>query len=225
MWGMAGWTGSEDDGELLGRLRDLARKRPRYGYRRLHRLLRRERMLVNRKRIYRIYKAAGLKVRRRSRRKLRLIRASAAAAGLPPKPAMLDGLRARLPRRRSAHSHAQRHRRVHARVPRHRGRHVAPLAARRARARRAGVACRSRCASTTGPEFISNNFEAWASAHGVTLDYIQPNKPTQNGHVESFKGRFRKRVLAQSAFPRSRALARRSSCGALTNYTAVQNSK
>lgn len=52
-----------------------------------------------------------------------------------------------------------------------------------------------------GPEFISMKLDAWASRHGVKLDFIQPGKPTQNAHVESFNGRFRDECLAQSNFP------------------------
>lgn len=58
----------------MARLRALASERPRFGYRRLHVLLRREGQAVNRKLVYRLYKAAGLAVRRRSRRKLRTSR-------------------------------------------------------------------------------------------------------------------------------------------------------
>ena len=60
-----------DAQDLVERLRQLAAERPRFGYRRLHVLLRREGHAVNRKRIYRLYRAAGLVVRRRTRRKLR----------------------------------------------------------------------------------------------------------------------------------------------------------
>jgi putative transposase len=59
----------EDDVELIERIRALASERPRYGYRRIHALLRREGRVVNRKLVYRLYKAAGLAVRRRSRRR------------------------------------------------------------------------------------------------------------------------------------------------------------
>lgn len=63
-----------DDVELVERLRHFAAERPRFGYRRLHVLLRREGRGINKKRVYRLYKSAGLAVRRRGRRKLRLTR-------------------------------------------------------------------------------------------------------------------------------------------------------
>ena len=52
-----------------------------------------------------------------------------------------------------------------------------------------------------GPEFISTTMHEWAFRHGVKLDFIQPGKPTQNAHVESFNGRFRDECLAQNRFP------------------------
>jgi putative transposase len=52
-----------------------------------------------------------------------------------------------------------------------------------------------------GPEFISGAMDAWATKHGVKLDFIQPGKPTQNAHVESFNGRFRDECLAPARFP------------------------
>jgi putative transposase len=52
-----------------------------------------------------------------------------------------------------------------------------------------------------GPEFISMALHDWAMRHGVILDFIQPGKPTQNAHVESFNGRFRDECLAQDRFP------------------------
>lgn len=55
---------------LVERLRALARERPRFGYRRLHLMLGREGLNVNHKRVYRIYRAEGLAVRKKERRKL-----------------------------------------------------------------------------------------------------------------------------------------------------------
>lgn len=55
---------------VLSRLQAHAAERPRFGYRRLHILLDREGVAVNHKRIYRVYRAAGLQVRRRRRKRL-----------------------------------------------------------------------------------------------------------------------------------------------------------
>ena len=58
------------DTALRERLHTLALLRPRWGYRRLYRLLRREGMTVNRKRVQRVYREAGLSVRRRARKRV-----------------------------------------------------------------------------------------------------------------------------------------------------------
>jgi putative transposase len=58
-----------DDGKLRSRMRELAGERHRFGYRRLHVLLRREGLVVNRKRTQRLYREEGLMVRRRRARK------------------------------------------------------------------------------------------------------------------------------------------------------------
>ena len=62
--------GEEKDEALKTRLRVLAVERPRFGYRRLHVLLKREGQMVNHKRVYRIYRAEGLAVRRKAWKKL-----------------------------------------------------------------------------------------------------------------------------------------------------------
>ena len=58
-----------DDGEFRERLRRLAAKRRRFGYRRLHILLRREGIELNHKKLFRIYREERLTVRRRGGRK------------------------------------------------------------------------------------------------------------------------------------------------------------
>ncbi len=50
--------------DLIAKLRELAARRPRWGYRRLHILLRREGIAVNHKRVYRLYRQEGLKAGR-----------------------------------------------------------------------------------------------------------------------------------------------------------------
>ena len=56
------------DEPLRTRLVELAREKPRFGYRRLHVLLRRCGEAVNHKRVHRVYRAAGLSLRRKKRK-------------------------------------------------------------------------------------------------------------------------------------------------------------
>ena len=65
--------GEGKDEALKTWLRVLALERPRFGYRRLHVLLKREGQTINHKRVYRIYRAEGLAVRRKSRKKLTVV--------------------------------------------------------------------------------------------------------------------------------------------------------
>src|SRR5690606_42002925 len=58
-----------DDAELREKLRELANQRRRFGYRRLHIMLRREGVMINRKKTQRIYREEGLAVRRRRNRR------------------------------------------------------------------------------------------------------------------------------------------------------------
>ncbi len=58
-----------------------------------------------------------------------------------------------------------------------------------------------------GGEFRRRAFDAWAADRGITLAFIQPYKPLQNAHIESFSGRFRDECLKQHYF-RSLADAR-----------------
>jgi putative transposase len=44
-------------------------------------------------------------------------------------------------------------------------------------------------------EFISRDLDLWAYAHGVTLDFSRPGKPTDNAFIEAFNGRFRAECL------------------------------
>ncbi len=51
-----------------------------------------------------------------------------------------------------------------------------------------------------GPELTSRHFLAWCVERQIELMHIQPGKPTQNAHVESFHGRLREECLAVSWF-------------------------
>ena len=62
-------SGRIDDHDLRERMKALAHERRRFGYRRIHVLLRREGHLVNHKRLFRLYREEKLTVRKRGGRK------------------------------------------------------------------------------------------------------------------------------------------------------------
>lgn len=51
-----------------------------------------------------------------------------------------------------------------------------------------------------GSEFISRDLDLWTYAHGVTLDFSRPGKPTDNAYIESFNGKFRTECLNANWF-------------------------
>jgi putative transposase len=46
-----------------------------------------------------------------------------------------------------------------------------------------------------GPEFTGRIFINWAKLHGITIDYIQPGSPYQNGYIERFNRTYRTEAL------------------------------
>ena len=62
-----------------------------------------------------------------------------------------------------------------------------------------------------GPEFVSQALDHWASARGVTLDFIRPGHPVENCFIESFNGRLRDECLNSPSFPDARRSADASS--------------
>ena len=193
----------QDPAELVARLRELAAAKPRYGYRFLHTLLRREGRQVNHKRVYRLYRAEGLTVRRRKRRRLRVSRPLPPVALVRPNERwsmdfvhddLSDGRRFRTLNVIDAYTRECLAIEVDFSLP----------AARVVRVLDKLVwqyGLPESLRVDNGPEFISTALDRWAFKHGVKIDFIQPGKPTQNGHVESFNGRFRDECLSQAHFP------------------------
>ncbi len=193
----------KDDPKLVARLQELAEARPRFGYRRLHALLRREGHEVNRKRVYRLYKAAGLAVRRRTRRKLRAARPTPPTVVTRPRQRwsmdvvhdyLADGRRLRSFNVVDAFTRECLAIEVDTSLPSARVVRVLDKLVWQ-------YGLPESCRVDNGPEFISSTLDVWSGQHGVKLDFIQPGKPTQNAHVESFNDRFRDECLAQARFP------------------------
>jgi len=194
-----------DDPQLVRRIRELAADRPRFGYRRIHALVRRDDRwkTINRKVVYRLYRAAGLAVRRRRQSKMRITRP------LPSKPvtqrnerwsmdfvhdSLADGRPLRAFNVVDAYTRECHAIEVASSLPA--GRIVAVL---EHLVQVHGLPTSLRV--DNGPEFISITLGRWAERRGIKLDFIQPGKPTQNAHIESFNGRFRDECLAQHRFP------------------------
>ena len=193
----------KDPAPLVARLRELASAKPRYGYRFLYTLLRREFRTVNRKLVYRLYRDAGLAVRRRKRRRLRVSRPMPSAALTHANERwsldfvhdyLADGRRIRTLNVIDAYTRECLAIEVDTSLPSARVTRVLDTLIWQ-------YGLPETLRVDNGPEFISMAMDRWAFQHGVKLDFIQPGKPTQNGHVESFNARFRDECLAQAHFP------------------------
>jgi len=189
------------DEPLRTRLVELAREKPRFGYRRLHVMLRREGEAVNHKRVQRVYREAGLSLRRKKRK--RCVR-----AGQPLQERTAANQEWALDFVHDAVG-CGRAIRVLSVVDAYTRECLAlevdtSFASRRVtRALEAIIAERGvpqviRC--DNGPELTSRHFLAWCIEQKIELLHIQPGRPMQNGRVESFHGKLRDECLRVSWF-------------------------
>jgi transposase InsO family protein len=197
----------EDDEEqrLVVRLLELVREHPRYGYRFMTALLRREGWEVNRKRVYRLWQQEGLQVRRKQRKKRRLgtsdggcVRRAAehkdhvwawdfvfdrTAGGRPIKLLSIvdeftrECVALEVGRRMTSDDVLD---------------VLVDLFAIR------GVPKHIR--SDNGPEFIARAIRQFLERAGVEALYIEPGSPWQNGFAESFHSRLRSELLDAEVF-------------------------
>jgi putative transposase len=191
-----------DDAVLRSRLRELAAQRRRFGYRRLHILLRREGTRVNHKKLRRLYREERLQVRRRGGRKRALgTRAPMTIPQGPNQRWSLDFLSDQL-------SDSRRFR-ILAVVDDFTRECLALVAdnslsgLRTARELDAIVSKRGKPASIVsdnGTELTSVAILTWCQETGVEWHYIAPGKPTQNAFIESFNGRLRDELLNETLF-------------------------
>jgi len=189
--------------ELRGRTRALALERPRWGYRRIHVLMRREGWAVNRKRVYRLYRDEGLAPRRKGKRKRSQVpRIERAPLGAPGERWSLDFLHDTLSSGRSFPCLTVMDEFICENLALHVAHSIPAVRVIEVLERlRAERGLPEVLMTENGSEFTSRAFDAWAYARGVKLDYIQPGKPTQNCFIKSFNGTFRDECLNLSWFP------------------------
>lgn len=191
----------DPDAALRAALVELARRKPRFGYRRLAALLARQGWAVNHKRLYRIYREENLAVRRTKRKRLRRAPSVPAKLTAANQEWAMDFVADSLATGRAFRAFtlmdnftrecpaievdsclsAQRVTRVLDWVIAQRGQ---PEAIR----------------SDNGPEFTSRHFLAWCEERGIRLELIEPGRPMQNGFIESFNGRLRDECLNANWF-------------------------
>jgi putative transposase len=191
-----------DCAALRSRIEEIAAAKRRYGYRRVYLRLRREGWEVNRKRVYRIYRDAGLAVRRRKRKRIGLFERKPlpqpTAANLSwSMDFVADGL----------------------------------IGGRRLRCLTIVDDCTRECLAIevdtsitglrvqgvldrladtrglpqsitvdNGPEFDGQVLDKWAYRRSVHLSFIRPGKPNENAYIESFNGKFRDECLNEHWF-------------------------
>ena len=190
------------DEELRARLRELAGEQRRFGYRRLHVLLRAEGRLLNHKKTQRLYREEGLTVRKRKgRKRATRSRAPILVEALPNARWSVDFVHDQL-------SNGRRLRILNVidDVTKECLAAVADtsISGRRvARELDAVLARRGKpnlIVSDHGTEFTSNAMLVWAQASRIEWHFIAPGKPMQNGICEAFNGRMRDELLNETIF-------------------------
>ncbi len=191
----------DGDAELRAALRELALERPRFGYRRLWVMLRRQGWSVNRKRVYRLYREEALAVRQRKRKRVAALRVPMVTPTRPDEmwtmdfthDALTSGRKFRTLNLMDGYTREALAIEVDTSLP---GTRVVRVLQRLQEEQRMP----ERIQVDNGSEFISQVVDQWAHQGGVALHFIRPGKPTDNGQIESFNGKFRDECLNQFWF-------------------------
>jgi putative transposase len=181
---------------------EIAYARRRFGYRRVHDLLRADFPGVNHKRVYRLYSDANLAVRRR--KKVRRPPAERTPLNIATRvnevwsmdfvsDSLANGRRLKCLTVADDFSHECVDIAVDYGIS---GQYVTRLLDQAALFRGYPRAVRT----DNGPEFTSRAFIGWAQSHGIRHILIEPGRPMQNGYIESFNGRFRDECLNEHWF-------------------------
>lgn len=192
-----------DDPKLIERLKELAAFRRKFGYRRLHTLLKREGFRVNEKKVRRIYREQNLSIKLRKKTKVRSI------VRVPIKPALRANERWSMDFVSDQLGPTGRRFRVLTVVDTFTRECVLLLVdfsipgLRVARELDQVAKLRGGPSSIlidNGSEFTGRALDSWAHANSIKLDFIRPGKPQENAFIESFNGKFREECLNENWF-------------------------
>ena len=186
-----------DDSSLIEALHQLVEKHPTIGFWKCYYRLRRKGYGCNHKRLYRVYTLLRLNVRRRARRRVpQRIKQPLLIPGSINEAwsmdfmcdSLVDGRRFRLLNIIDDYNRESLAIEIDTSLP----------ALRVIRALNQLIETRSKPKTIrvdNGPEFISDRLQQWCNDLGITLQFIQPGKPMQNGFVERNNGSLRKELL------------------------------
>ena len=183
-------------------IRQTALVRRRFGYRRIHDMLRKQFPGVNHKRIYRLYRQANLTVKKRRKVKrppqervpLQIAKGINEVLSMDfVSDSLANGRRIKCLTVVDDFSKESVEIAVDYGIS---GQYVTRVLDQVARFRGYPLAVRT----DNGPEFTSRAFLAWTHTHGIRHILIEPGKPMQNGYIESFNGKFRDECLNEQWF-------------------------
>lgn len=196
------YTLKKKENEICERIKTIAMERPRFGYRRIHVVLRKSGLKINHKKLFRLYSAMGLKVKKRGSRKRALgPRLSKVKAFEINHVWSLDFMMDRL-----ADGRKIRILNIIDEFSRESLKMTVDTSLSGLRVvRELNELIKSRgkpkqIISDNGTEFTSVAILKWSQEEAIEWHYIQPGKPMQNGTVESFNGRVRDEFLNQNIF-------------------------
>lgn len=191
-----------NDTETKAKIISIANERRRFGYRRICILLKREGLKINHKKVYRLYKEVGLKIKKRGGRKRAL------GSRIVPEELCKPNQRWSLDFVSDALANGRRLRilTIVDDFTRESLKMVVDTSingVRVARELTELMEIRGRpesILSDNGTEFTSNAILKWSWDNKIGWKYIQPGKPMQNGYIESFNGKLRDECLNENWF-------------------------
>lgn len=189
------------EGSVESKLLELALKHKRYGYRKLYQKLRQHEIVVNHKKVYRLYKKHNLNLRIKQKKRLKVEKKPLSVPPAPRQTYALDFVHDRLANGRKI--------RILNIIDEFNSQSVCTLLDYRINSKKviaeldklkAANRLPVRIKSDNGKEFRSNAIADWCKVNNIDWEFIQPGKPMQNGYCERFNGTMRHELLNSIEF-------------------------